>query len=146
MSCFLVSDAHISYLLEAARNRLAERHDSFSYYFNGGRTSITCTATQSEMCKFGQILKDANMESYNARYGGTDEAEPFVFIRPERIDIVQVLKACDCFDYQACETGEYYDSEAFAFVNAIRSYAIHRLPGYDEAAWGIEDQIEKVES
>ena len=46
------------------------------------------------------------------------------------LDALVILKACDGFDYQACETDDYEQSVACCIVNAIRGYAIRRLPGY----------------
>jgi len=52
---------------------------------------------------------------------------------------VQTLKAIACFDYQACETDDWQQSEAFAFCEALRDRAINKLPGYSEAKWGIDE-------
>lgn len=48
-----------------------------------------------------------------------------------------VLKSLDCYEYQACETPDWKDTEARAFCEALRSAAIERLPGYDGGPWGI---------
>ncbi len=53
------------------------------------------------------------------------------------IDPIQVIKACDCYDYQACETDEYERSMAADYIRQIRSMAISDLPGWDEAHWEI---------
>jgi len=50
---------------------------------------------------------------------------------------VAVLKACDGYEYQACEHPGWEASEAHAYINALRRRAIHALPGYDEAAWEV---------
>jgi hypothetical protein len=58
-----------------------------------------------------------------------DEFVPF----DERPTPVSLLKGCDCFDYQACETGDYGSSIACAIIEAIRKRAILCLPEYDDA-------------
>lgn len=52
---------------------------------------------------------------------------------------VQVIKACDCLEYQSCEHPEWEQSEACKLLKAIREAAIGALPGYSEAEWEICD-------
>ena len=49
---------------------------------------------------------------------------------------VSVIKACHCFDYQACEVPDWGTSWAKAAVEAIEAIAIRALPGYEAAPWG----------
>jgi hypothetical protein len=49
---------------------------------------------------------------------------------------VQVLKSCDCYEYQSCEHPGWKQSEAKQFIDALRREAWHALPGYDDAEWG----------
>ena len=53
---------------------------------------------------------------------------------------VQILKLCDCLDYQSCEPNDWQDSAAFELLERIRHAAIRTLPGYDDAEWGIDDR------
>lgn len=48
---------------------------------------------------------------------------------------VDVLKACDCYSYQACETDDWPDTEAAQFITALRLATISKLPGYDASPW-----------
>jgi hypothetical protein len=55
----------------------------------------------------------------------------------------QIVKCCDCYDYQACETDDYERSEAKALVEKIRAQAIE-IGGessgsklYDAMVWGL---------
>ena len=50
---------------------------------------------------------------------------------------IQVIKACNCFDYQACEVENYEETEAAKIIEAIRAAAIERLQGMEEAEWEI---------
>ena len=52
-------------------------------------------------------------------------------------DPVAVLKALDCYEYQACEDGGWEASEALAFCEALRHRAVGRLPGYEAAPWEV---------
>jgi len=49
---------------------------------------------------------------------------------------VQVLKATQCYEYQACEHPGWDRSKAHRAVEAIRSAAISALRGYSDAVWG----------
>lgn len=55
-------------------------------------------------------------------------------------DPVVVLKAVTCYEYQACETPEWEDSEAFAFCQSLKDTCFRRLPGYEDAPWAIDDR------
>lgn len=53
------------------------------------------------------------------------------------ISAVQIIKACNCYAYQACEHSAWESSFAKQLVDAIRCVAISNLPGYEMAAWGV---------
>lgn len=92
----------------------------------------------------GQMLVNANYISVNHRYSEDDAPDhPYTFKRYEkRLTPVQVVKACDCFDYQSCEVDNYESTEAFKLIRHIRWTAIAKLPGYDAADWEITDEAE----
>lgn len=144
MSAFVVSHDHIDALLSFASKR--DTYGTVSYYVKetGRRVDIT-TENATEV---GRILLTENERSIYARYTdcrpgddnkpgtiGEDEANyafrPWPFNAP--LSAVSILKACSCFDYQACETDDYEDSLAATIIEAIRGRAINRLPGYDDA-------------
>ena len=88
------------------------------------------------------LLADENARSVNARYVGHPAQAAVTF--NERLSFyadlseVQVLKACACYTYQACETDDWERTEARELVTAIEHKAIRRLPGYEDAEWGID--------
>ena len=51
---------------------------------------------------------------------------------------VQVLKACNCLEYQSCEHPGWEDSQARANLEVIRAYAVRQLPGYEDADWTLD--------
>lgn len=131
MSAFIVSDDHITVMLQAARGR--HPGDGHSYYwndemhpFNGNEQAI------------GQKLLDENYRSVNYRY---DEQEAPRTYKPmpvlHQYKAVEILKLCNCYDYQACETPDYKTTEAHEIVDTLRGMAIRSLPGYESAAWGL---------
>ncbi len=123
MSAFICNDYHISILAAAAANRY--------------RCALGATPE-----KVGAMLYAANVQSIKARYpsDAKEHFEPFEFdnralINSLDLSGVAILKACQCFAYQACEFEGWEKSEACQMINRIRAEAIGRLAGYDEAEW-----------
>jgi len=54
-----------------------------------------------------------------------------------RVEPIDILKACDCLEYQSCETEDYRETSAYKVLELIRGSAISLLPGYEDAAWEI---------
>ena len=49
----------------------------------------------------------------------------------------QVVAACDCYDYQSCETDDYYSTPAALLVNAVRNdFPPPPKNLISEAVWG----------
>jgi hypothetical protein len=139
MSAFIVSDYHIHALLNFAITR---RENVHVYQHQILINRQTTTARLSEI---GQILLNENYRSVNSRYTGNDTAPAYKFKRLIHSNTpVEILKACSCYDYQACETDDYNDTLAAHIIDAIRRAAINSLPGYDAAPWGLDEPpIEK---
>lgn len=131
MSAYLVDDCHITAML----NSLAPRHqgDARSYYHNGRQRP-----TGGRHRHMAQILVDQNVRSVNHHYKATDPSHPYrCEPRVPTMSPVEVISLCNGYDYQACETSDYHDTEAFAIVRCIREHAISNLPGMDKAPWTI---------
>jgi hypothetical protein len=92
--------------------------------------------------KIGQLLADENAVSVGYRYADpTTQAVVYGnHHHPARVySAVEVIKSCNCYEYQSCEHPGWGKSLAKLLVDAIRTRAINNLPGYEEAEWGIED-------
>lgn len=127
MSAFMVNHSHIDNLVNQIRPVL-------DYYHKGEHVQLR------DMDETGQMLLMENRRSVNHRYGETERTAAYTFVQPSRIlKPVEIIKACDCFSYQACETDDWEKSEAHAIIQAIREKAIHKLAGYDVADWEITD-------
>ena len=85
----------------------------------------------------GQALLDENLRSVNQRYGQSIEAWDFTFkdLSIQRPSPVEVLKLCQCYEYNAGCHMDYKGSPAHAIVKSIMDNTIKQLPGYEEAAW-----------
>jgi hypothetical protein len=143
---------HIIYLVQAAiQPKLSQMCGGMSWYHEGKRHELRNGASNAEMVAVGNMLWLENLKSVEARYGSgrkdlpgqiEDNAAGYKLEETDfntilwSVDPVQVLKSCQCYEYQACEHDAWEKSEAKAFVDALRISAIHVLPGYDAAKWG----------
>lgn len=168
MSAFEVSDDHIDAMLTAG---IELARGAYSYgplrwmtsaeipadaYQEGEPWGPAAVAWQRENRReltretadaVGAMLRAENRRSVDYRYAES-ELEPiytFHALRWGNVDhvrrLVIVLKAIDCYEYQACEHPEWAVSEAHAFCAALRQLCIARLPGMTDApGWEIHDR------
>ena len=136
MSAYIVGNIHISAMLQAATTRNAGYCGG--YYWNGEARDFS-----GHIQEIGQKLVDENYRSVNCRYD--ENAPPDIFCNaPLRAyTVVEVIKACQCYEYQSCETEDWEETEAYAIVQALGARAIRMLPGYDAAQWNIVEEGEK---
>lgn len=142
MSAYIVGHDHIDALLTFAA------HERVSYFTDDdNRVEIT----PDNATEIGRILLAENERSVQHRYPG-DAPDDLAGTVGERAANYQfkefggapqpaltILKGCDCFDYQACETDDYTESLACKIVDAIRRRAIIRLPAYTNSpGWEID--------
>lgn len=126
MSCFLVSDARLTYLAAAAVRYGVLRNADVD-----GANALIAT------------LHAANVDSCNARYADPDATTPAPTVGAwdlvsRKVEPVQTLKAIACLEYQSNEASSWKDSEARRICNAIRNCAIACLDGYETAAWEVQ--------
>jgi len=124
MSCFVVPDFHIDALVS-----WAVANDAGPW---AGALDPRGVAAE---------LHRANCAAYRERYGENVGEEYRYTHRPEAaaLSTAQVLKACDCLDYQCSDWTDYPGSLAQRAVDQIRRTAIYALPGYRAAAWTLEE-------
>lgn len=136
MSAFMLDHAHINALVTAA----FQLHPSYVW---AGKEFDRAT----HETKMGRILLAENARSVNARYpdtdgdatAGIDGYEHQLNLKDVGRPAVELIKLCNCYDYQACETDDYKQTPAARIVQGIRAAAINNLPGYDDAPWCLSD-------
>ena len=88
----------------------------------------------------GAMLLAQNRRSVDFRYDETDIEDVYLHSRSSERSPAAMLKAIDCYEYQACETPDWEDTEAARFCQALRAHLIRQLPDYDDAdTWAIEE-------
>lgn len=130
MSAFIVSDKHINTLVT-----FAGRRNIVAYHGNPTKSIATSGNEQAA----AELLLAENTRSVNHRYKEDTPVTPIAFEFVNGVDAVGILKACNCLEYQSCETEDYETTAACALLKVIRETAIHELPGYSEAAWAIHN-------
>ena len=88
----------------------------------------------------GPCLKDADIEEAAAIYAA------YFIANPQNLRPIDVLKLCQGWDYQSCETDDWKDTLAWQQVDWIRSAAIRSLPGYEDAEWSFDKPIPAIEA
>ena len=131
MSAYIVSRKHIAYLVTA--------YQRYGEYL-----------PERNPTELGNLLWQENIKSVKYRYhdkpidqlpgGLIGEACLYTHrvFPPLSLDPLWVIKACECFEYQSCEHPDWQQFEAYRVVASIKSAAIHHLPGYEQAPWGID--------
>ena len=100
-----------------------------------------------------QMLCEENMRSLAARYPdcADDPAQFFMDMTSdeyiaetqrawmsdvyERLEPVAILSMIRCYQYQSCETEDYFDSDAEKFIQQLQAKMIRALPGFEDAPW-----------
>jgi hypothetical protein len=144
MSSFRVSNDHLSMLVSAANRsslsyRPRWRTDSGGWATVGKPRESTPNISTVSPQELGEMLARWNDSALEARYG--DAPGPAFAWNPADdigpLDPVKALKALDCLEYQCAEFEGWDDCEAYRFAQALRRSLISRLPGYDDAEWGV---------
>ncbi len=161
MSAFVVDKKHIDLMVcaaeyygkqghQGARMQWWQTDESGNY---AGWRYLDANEDQREeyytLSQLGQLLVSENVASVHDRYPDDDPdlgelpgpidayyMGPYVYENPGRVlSPGEVFRAIDCYDYQSCETGNWRNTEAFAFCEALRSAACRAVSDYEQAPW-----------
>lgn len=96
--------------------------------------------------RVGQMLLDANVASVDYRYNETNDVEVYRYQRPLDTEwsVGELLNAIHGYEYQACETPDWQQSEAHAFCRALEQKLIRQVPGYESGPWEITDRKQSL--
>jgi|GEM_PF-3390363 len=135
MSAFLCSENHISLLAYVANDDPEQQGEVFTLLLAANLRSVKkrypdhaaeyeSTADTMKYSKESptELVRAALRKAfYRGRMDGS-----VIHLVPDYVLQTQIIKACDCFDYQACETEDYRQSMAAEFVELIRRCAISK--------------------
>lgn len=128
MSAFMCSERHLSALVHYAVQNRVRWYAGCGRYANevGGQQVLDILAQQNERSVCTRYTDENGGVAVTMRLGKREVLSP-----------IQIIKLANSYDYQACETDDYRDTEAAKIVAAIRDEACRKLPGYEEASWAI---------
>jgi len=143
MSAFQVPRPHVLYLVAAATSpEIVRPWQEVGWNDAAGERRKLVGGDSAEAARVANVLSAQNARSVDRRYpndrpAGRDTFAPRDMVRVT-CDPAQVVRACDCYRYQACETDDYETTEAAAFVRAVRGAALDRLVENDAARRGVK--------
>jgi len=130
MSAYLLDDKEISAIINWGCD------SDTTYFWNGSHIKLRQYPEET-----AQVLLDENYKSINYRYKEADKPHKINFERNHVSHIFndgEIAKAVNCYEYQACETHEWHNSQAKTICRGIKDTIIRRLPGYEAGFWGID--------
>jgi len=128
MSAFVVSDKHINTLLTWANHCIRSiEWEGKNWYFDDS----------DDLQKLAEIMLTENYRSVNYRYSEQETPHQIEFHFEPDATPMQIIKACNCYDYQCCETDNWKETFAYKINEWIKESAIQRLPEYEQAQWEI---------
>jgi len=148
MSAYIVTHETINAILTFAYRHPHEWDNIYLSEDGGWKTYLR--TSRADMSELAQILLNENYRSVNYRYAEAETAPAIQFqevyaAAGRTWTPVEVLKLLACYDYQACECPDYAQSTAHVLVERLQYIAIHSLPGFDAAPWGIDPAPATVE-
>lgn len=88
----------------------------------------------------GPCLKDAQIVEAAAIYAA------YFVDHPQAIRPMQIIKLCDCVDYQSCETPDWITTKAWRQLEWLKSAALHNMPEYNTGQWLFDKTIPAIEA
>lgn len=138
MSVLIVDDDHIHAMLTFMHSR--ELHGCHRW-----------ENVQDELTDAGRVLLAANYGSYNVRYprdadpkGDAEIVAEYRWRRTRMLSPVEMLKAIQYYEHQACDLTDWEQTEAYKMVRRMMDRAITVLPGWEAVPWGFNAERLKV--
>jgi len=148
MSSYVVSDMHISAILDGVANVIKEIR------VRDGQYSLN---TEEDKQTIGQMLLKDNYKGVNRRYKRRSKAHPFTYTKTKWVtkyvaggcpNILETYKLIECLMYNSCDHPRWEWSESFRFLtecqnNLTKLYITNtsRLSdgdaNYDNCPWSI---------
>lgn len=153
MSAFVVSKGHIDRLVAVAAYGPREadrfRHDHMPQWYEPSwqrsdrQWQRLDRAHLDELNALGQMLHNENARSVAYRYReDAEDASGYEFpLSTERVTVGEALNALACYEYQACESPDWQDTEARRFCIALREAICSLLTRDVQRGW---DNWERV--
>ncbi len=91
--------------------------------------------------KVAKILMDENVRSVNTKYA-EDTASNYEFEylpQARKRPIGNIIGALECYEYQACETDDWHNTNAWEIICGLRKHLLKTIAEADGSyTWGIQ--------
>ncbi len=114
MSAFLLSDKHLGTLANAVLD-----NDVGGY--------IALRDRDPARLKIVTLLKAENLKSLQARYGDKEQEVTYDGSFLPSVEPLELLKMLASYNYQSCETDDFYKSEAHSLMEELKANIICNL-------------------
>lgn len=138
MSAYIVDDETISVLVKALEiYNVKYKADNYE------EPKGWLIDLNEERNKIGQSLLDQNYKSVNYRYDEGTKSHKFEYkyvpiLVDNKLNTGLILGCIQCYEYQACETEDYFESKIHYSLKRLKDAMLERYiknDGY-EIAWG----------
>ena len=156
MSAFLVNEKHIAELVKAYFDEKGQFYsDTWFNRSTGEEIDIAKRKFESDSLAIAFFLAWANAESLKARYGEESEMTNFSVsdycasvVQATRnnnradLSLAELIKMCDCLEYQSCEVEFYFMSDQYHILERIKDCFVRKLVSQslnvDDVQWEYE--------
>ncbi|MBR4623360.1 MAG: hypothetical protein IKO45_05000 [Clostridia bacterium] len=134
MSAYVVNDETISVLVDAFE-QYTDRYNDYDFYPKQKGWLIDLDKERQAM---GQALLDYNYKSVNYRYNEYEKPRKFKYISLDDSHKLNVVFGCiQCYNYQACEPDDYYESAIYKNLQRLKENMLRRICEREgELEWG----------
>ena len=139
MSAFLVNEDHIAELVKAFY-KFDKFGGTWRNLSTGGEIDIDVNKFGEEKLAVAYFLAWANIESLKARYGEESAMTNFSVsdycasvmqatrnINNADLSLPELIRMCDCLNYQSCEVDDYYNSDQCHILKRIKECFVYAL-------------------
>lgn len=156
MSAYIVNEAHIDALIDVAKQYDSPRSPLRWFWGNPARIERLNEYNPTEL---GRMLFAQNARSVGDRYNETPEPVALTYsYRPtgklgremfpglinmtgvKEFTAIEAHSIIRGYCYQACETSDWVETEAYAFCEALKNKILDRLAPVDSDWWGVTDE------
>lgn len=139
MSAYIVNDETISVIVKAFEiYGVSYRSDDYN-----PRIQVIVDINEIRH-SIGQSLVNQNYKSVNYRYSEATLSHKFEYkdvevIKNHKVDTGLIVGCIDCYNYQACETKDYFQSELYYSLQSLKTAILERYIKNDgfRIVWGL---------
>ena len=149
MSAYLVEDEHVKQLAAFACNGDQSDLQHLARWHGGDAFSHAGHIQANEFATYlANVLLAENYRSLAAKYDDDDKPHAVIVttgevMRMATVPAVKIFLPLQCFEYQACESEDWEQTDAYKLCDAIRRIAMKRLPEYGDGNWGAPVEFDK---